>query len=146
MSANTSFSSPDVDEVIVCKVVRPKSLANGPPTVRQNGKSRQIQTVNLKPLLPSSSGSSVHIPRNFGKSCFEAFENKLSGMGAEHKSCLKKLRQEERANNEAFFALVTYQKTRELPSSDNTTVYLPVIHGGINLKQIPAKHSAAKLG
>ena len=32
-------------------------------------------------------------------------------MLAENKSCLKKLRQEERANNAEFFALVTYKKT-----------------------------------
>ena len=101
MSANTSFSSPDADEEIVCKKSASQILTNGPPKVGQNGKSRQIQTVNLKPLLPSSSSSSVHTPRDLGKSCFEAFENKLSGMGAEYKSCLKKLRQEERANNES---------------------------------------------
>ena len=64
---------------------------------------------------------------------FKAFKRNLSRMVDEHKMSLKKLRQEERANDEEFFALVTYQKTGELPSADNTTVYLPVMHEGINL-------------
>ena len=77
---------------------------------------------------------------------FEAFKRNLSRMVDEHKMSLKKLRQEERANDEEFFALVTYQNTGELPSADNTTVYLPVMHEGINLMQVPAGSSAAKFG
>ena len=75
-----------------------------------------------------------------------AFKQKLSGMVNEHKSCLKRLRQEDRANNEEFFALVTYHKTGELPAADNTTAYEPVIHEGINLMLVPAGASAAKFG
>ena len=67
-------------------------------------------------------------------------------MVEEHKDCLKRLRQKERADNDEFFALVSYNQTGELPSADNTTHYPPVIHNGINLMQIPAGASAAKFG
>ena len=77
---------------------------------------------------------------------FNAFKRNFSRMVDEHKMSSKKLRQEERANDEDFFALVTYQKTDELPCADNTTVYLPVMHEGINLMQVPAGSSAAKFG
>ena len=42
------------------------------------------------------------------------------------------------------FSLSRHQTTGELPSADNTTVYLPVMHEGINLMQVPAGSSAAK--
>ena len=77
---------------------------------------------------------------------FETFKRNLSRKVDEHKMSLKKLRPEERANDEEFFALVTYQKTSVLPPADNTTVYLPVMHEGINLMQVPVGSSAAKFG
>ena len=77
---------------------------------------------------------------------FHVFKNKLNQMVAEHKACLKRMREQERADNDEFFALAMYQQTGELPSADNTTNYPTVMHDGINLMQIPAGASAAKLG
>ena len=65
-------------------------------------------------------------------------------MVAEHKACLKRMREQERADNDEFFALAMYQQIGELPSAENTTNYPPVMHDGINLMQIPAGASAAK--
>ena len=147
MSANTSLSSSDGDEEIVCKRSGTQKFNSWPSDSETESEVQSDSSCEAEcTLVPSSSSSSVQTACRLGKSSFEAFEKKLSGMVAEHKSCLKKLRQEERANNEEFFALITYRKTGELPSSDNTTVYLPVIHEGINLMQIPAGHSAAKFG
>ena len=77
---------------------------------------------------------------------FNVFKNKLTQMVAEHKACLRRMREQERADNEEFFALAMYQQTGELPSADNTTNYPPVMHDGINFMQIPAGASAAKFG
>ena len=77
---------------------------------------------------------------------FHVFKNKLTQMVVEHKACLKRMREEERADNEEFFALAMYQQTGEFPSADNTTNYPPVMHDGINLMQIPAGASAANFG
>ena len=77
---------------------------------------------------------------------FKVFKAKLYRMVEEHKDCLKRLPQKERADNKEFFALVSYNQTGELPSADNTTHYPPVIHNGINLMQIHAGASAAKFG
>ena len=77
---------------------------------------------------------------------FNVFKNKLTQMVAEHKACLRRMREQERADNEEFFALAMYQQTGELPSADNTTNYPPVMRDGINLMQIPAGASAAKFG
>ena len=41
---------------------------------------------------------------------------------------------------------MTYQKTVELLSADNTTVYLTVMHEAISLRQVPAASSAANFG
>ena len=87
-------------------------------------------------IMPASSStcsrkSSVLVQN----SNFNVFKEKLCRMVEEHKDCLKRLRQKERADNEEFFALVSYNQTGELPSADNTNHYPLVIHNGINLMQ-----------
>ena len=97
-------------------------------------------------LVPSNPNLLDRSQRSGNADQIAAFKQKLSRMVNKHKSCLKRLRQEDRANNEDFFALVTYHKTGELPAADNTTAYEPVIHEGINLMLVPAGASAAKFG
>ena len=56
------------------------------------------------------------------------------------------MRVEKRADNEDFFALVSYSLPGELPTADNSTCYPPVVFNGINLMQIPVGVSASKFG
>ena len=95
MSANTSLFSPDSDEEIVCKRSGPQKLNNRPSDSETESEAQSDSSCEAEcTLVPSSSSSSVQTARHLGKSSFEAFEKMLSGMVAEHKSCLKKLRQE----------------------------------------------------
>ena len=96
-------------------------------------------------LVPSRSDDSARLPANQGCS-FQIFKDKLTRMVNEYKACLKRMRVEERADNEEFFALVSYSLTGELPTADNSTSYAPVVFNGINLMQIPAGASASKFG
>ena len=63
-------------------------------------------------LVPSRSDDSARLPANQGFG-FQIFKDKLTRMVNEHKACLKRMRVEERADNEEFFALVSYSLTGE---------------------------------
>ena len=97
-------------------------------------------------LVPNRSDDSVGLQAAKQSNSFQIFKEKLTGMVNEHKACLKRMRVEERADNEEFFALVSYSLTGELPTADNSTSYPPVVFNGINLMQIPAGASASKFG
>ena len=137
-------SSSEEDQIVLKK--RTKFVSNVLSESEAEGKMESSDDKTETSRESQNSISNKQDQDNVKDEEFKAFKRNLSRMVDEHKMSLKKLRQEERANDEEFFALVTYKKTGELPSADNTTVYLPVMHEGINLMQVPADSSASKFG
>ena len=87
-----------------------------------------------------------HANRESESGVYNNIKAKLDQMVKEHKATLERMREKERANNEEMFALITYRKSGDPASADNITKHPPVMHEGINLMQIPAGHSASKIG
>ena len=77
---------------------------------------------------------------------FENMKKKINMKIEEHKSSLKRLRDEEKANNEEWLRILNSVVKGREPDSDNSTEHPPIMWGGDNLMEIFAGPEPSKFG
>ena len=116
-----------------------------PSQRRQKSRATCLESSDEDEVIPNE--TIVHsTPLNSDRILFEDMKRKVNEKLVEHKSQLKRLRDEEKANNEEWLSVLSVVLSGKKPDIDNITDRNAMMWGDLNLLEVLAGPEPSKFG